>query len=451
MTTEAAYKHRGDPGPEKEDDLAAQVKELVHNELGHFLRDVEFRLGQIREVESRINQAAVASGEEGVIPTKIYVEDMVLGRHNITGYTVTANSPSAGNIAWNSVHVVYNGVDYTCADGSTAMKYVWFVKPGSGTAATLNTGNTKPTLGAGDALIFVNNGGVPISVLESSLPPALGNGAVDNSAIASGAVTPDKTSFYSALADAVTAAQTAADLAQATADGAINTYFQSNPPWATGSTQDPGKVGDIWYDADTGQGYRWSGAGGTPANTWILIQDTQITAALAAAQDAQTTANAKITTFYSPVGSVPTATAIGDLWVVTDQGNQLRRATATGTGSWTPVQISGAAIANKGIGTTQLADSAVTSGQLAANAVIAGKVASGAINNTNQIGSGVVTDTNIGSGISGSKLAAGTVGNTQIGTGIAGTKLADGTVGATQLGSGAITPVKLNILQHVLY
>jgi hypothetical protein len=370
-------------------DTRQALRQFMQEEFSHFLADVEWRVKQAYDVE---NRESIGGGSG-----QIYTEDLNVNKHMLTGYTTTANSPVAGSIAWSAVHVVFAGVDYTAADGSTNLKYVWFVKPGSGTTVTLNTSNTKPTLGANDALLFVNNNGVPINALDATIPVVLADGAVDSGAIVNGAVTAAKTDFYSTLNTAITNAQNAADLAQATADGAIVTYFQANPPWATGdataggATNPASKVGDIWYDSDDGQAYRWSGAGGTPANTWVMIEDNSIAAALAAAQAAQGTANSKITTFYSVLASVPSATAIGDLWVVTDQGNQLRRATATGTGSWTTVQISGAAIANGGVGDTQL-----------------------------------------GSGISGAKLTS-------------------GSVGSTQLGTGSVSPTKLNILQHVLY
>lgn len=367
---------------------AEGLREFMHTEFSHFLQDVEFRVKQAYDVQ---NRTTVMSGD------KVYAEDLDIGLHQITGYTMTANSPAAGSIAWTAVHIVFGGVDYTCADGNTANRYVWFVKPGSGTAATLQSGNTKPTLGPNDCLVFVNNAGTPVNALTASIPAAVGDGAVDSGAIVNGAVTAAKTDFYTSLSNAITTATNKADAAQATADGAVVTYFQSGAPWANGdataggATNPAAKTGDIWYDADDGQAYRWSGPGGTPVNQWVIIEDNSIAAALSAANNAQTTANSRITTFYAPVASVPTALAIGDMWIVTDLGNQLRRATATGTASWVTVQISGSAI------------------------------------------------------------AAGGIGDTQLGSGIDGAKLSSGTVGSTQLGTNAVTPTKLNILQHVMF
>jgi hypothetical protein len=53
----------------------------------------------------------------------------------------------------------------------------------------------------------------------------------------------------------------------------------------------------------------------------------------------QTQVNTKVSTFYAAFAATPTATAVGDLWVVTDQSNRLRRASALGTGSWVDVVL----------------------------------------------------------------------------------------------------------------
>src|SRR3954471_8087747 len=89
-----------------------EIKSLLYDELSHFLNDIEFRLAQTYAVTNR--------------QPMLYAEDICDNIHRITGYTVTANSPSGGSIAWASVHIVYNGVDYTLTNGNTALKYTWF-------------------------------------------------------------------------------------------------------------------------------------------------------------------------------------------------------------------------------------------------------------------------------------------------------------------------------------
>lgn len=103
--------------------------------------------------------------------------------------------------------------------------------------------------------------------------------------------------------DAVQALQDAAN-AQSTADGKIVTFFQDTAP--TGQT-----VGDIWFDTnDQNKPYRWDGT------SWVEARD-------AKALEALQTAETKVTTFFQP--SQPTAEAVGDLWVDTDDGNKTYR------------------------------------------------------------------------------------------------------------------------------
>lgn len=99
--------------------------------------------------------------------------------------------------------------------------------------------------------------------------------------------------------------------AQATADGKIATFYQASAPTAEG-------VGDIWFDTDDGnKQYRWSGS------AWVVADDTRIGQAISDAADAQATADGKVVTFVAT--SAPTAEAVGDLWLDTDDGNKLYR------------------------------------------------------------------------------------------------------------------------------
>lgn len=408
--------------------LIAEIKALMHDEFSHFLADVEFRVKQAYDVAARATGA-----DSGTV----YAEDLHIGRHLLTGYTITNNSPAAGSIAWSSLHIVYNGVDNTITNGNTANKYAWWDPAVS--ATVLQTGNTVPTLTGSAALIFVNNGGVATNAVDSTVAVAVGAGvvtaasiaagAVGTAAIADSAITPAKTSFYTALSDAIAAAQSDADAAMALADGTISTYFQATAPWATGTTQPDNKTGDIWYDSDDGQGYRWSGPAGTPVNTWVLIKDTGITTALANAAAAQTTANSKIQTFYAANSATPTASATGDLWVVTDKGNLTRR--------W-----SGSAWVDLAVGTDAIAAGAVTGAKIASGTVAAANIATGAVGTT-QLADSAVT---------GAKITAGTVGATQLAdSAVTGAKIASGAVGASQIAAGAVGATKLSVFKHMLY
>ncbi|CAM0034426.1 tail fiber protein [Vibrio phage D164] len=113
-----------------------------------------------------------------------------------------------------------------------------------------------------------------------------------------------------ALASAATAITNAAN-AQATADGKVVTFFQNNQP-ATGS------IGDLWIDTNDGNKlYRHNGT------TWVLAQDQGISSAITAAANAQSTADSKVVTFYQD--AQPTTGSLGDLWIDTDNGNNVSR------------------------------------------------------------------------------------------------------------------------------
>jgi hypothetical protein len=118
-----------------------------------------------------------------------------------------------------------------------------------------------------------------------------------------------------ALSDAADAIADAAT-AQGTADGKVTTFYQDDIPTAEA-------VGDLWIDTNDGNKlYRWG------SGTWTEIRDTGIAAAIEAAEDAQSTADGKIVTFYQD--GIPTSTSAGDLWVDTNDGNKLYRATSAG-------------------------------------------------------------------------------------------------------------------------
>ena len=105
------------------------------------------------------------------------------------------------------------------------------------------------------------------------------------------------------------AAIAAAAAAQDTADGKIDSFFQTTAP-ASGMA-----LGDLWFDTDDGnKQYRYNGS------TWVVVQDTAIGTAIANAAGAQATADSKVRTFYAASTATPTATGVGDLWYVTDLG-----------------------------------------------------------------------------------------------------------------------------------
>jgi len=116
--------------------------------------------------------------------------------------------------------------------------------------------------------------------------------------------------WQSARDTGIEAAIASAATAQATADGKIESFYQSSMP--------SGSLGDFWIDTDDGNKlYRHNGT------TFIEVQDDAIATAISDAAGAQATADGKITTFYQT--SAPTAEGVGDLWVDTDDSNKLYR------------------------------------------------------------------------------------------------------------------------------
>lgn len=127
-----------------------------------------------------------------------------------------------------------------------------------------------------------------------------------------GDITANKTANDTANVNGVPVSQITSDISQAlqdaqtaqdTADNKIQTFYQDGEP--TGLTSSDS--GDLWIDTNDGNRlYRWDG------NNWLQARDDGIGTALQAAQDAETLAGTKITTYFQ--STEPTADTIGDLW-----------------------------------------------------------------------------------------------------------------------------------------
>ena len=116
-----------------------------------------------------------------------------------------------------------------------------------------------------------------------------------------------------ALQEAQNAA-TAAASAQTAADAKVRIFRQAAAP--TGLVA--GDVNDLWIDTDDANKlYAWSGS------AWIATDNTQIAAALTAANTANTTVATKITVFRQIAQPATTGRTTGDLWIDTDDANKL--------------------------------------------------------------------------------------------------------------------------------
>lgn len=123
---------------------------------------------------------------------------------------------------------------------------------------------------------------------------------------------------------------------QSQVDGAITTWFGSVEPtlmnipasdWTTVVLKDV-HLGDLYYDDVSGYAYRFSYK--NAVYSWILIHDTDIADALAAANKAQDTADAKRRVFY--VQPVPPYD-VGDLWTQGISGELMRATVARAEGA----------------------------------------------------------------------------------------------------------------------
>jgi hypothetical protein len=170
------------PAENPQQALASVVEQVIDAKFADVLRDISYRIEVLKDV---------VSTAEG-LPHKITSQHLNLAHHLLDGYTFTANSPSTGYVAWTDCHVVYQGTDYTISNSSTGSKYIYWLQA---TPSAFQVAATKPSLGASDCLVAVNEGGSPYVVL---VPGKLRSGAylldatVGTNELGGGAVTSAK-------------------------------------------------------------------------------------------------------------------------------------------------------------------------------------------------------------------------------------------------------------------
>lgn len=317
--------------------LESKIEEIIQTRFAHILEDISFRIGQQYELAAR---NAEGSGAKG----KVFAEDLnLLGRHFMTGYAVTANTPSAGSIAWTDLHIVYNGQDYPITNGNTAMKYAWWSP--TVTPTVLQSNNVKPNLATGEVLLFLNNGGTPVVMLSdtnASLPKALADGTVDSGAILANAVT------NSAIATG--AVNSASLAANAVTTSAI----------ATGAVTSTGLAANAVTSTAI--------AGGAVTSTALGANSVTATAIANSAINRESQLNTGV------VG-----------------------ATALGANAVTSVKLADGAVVREAqlaanvVGSTAIANNAVDTAALQANAVTSTVLANGAVVRSAQLSSNVVS------------------------------------------------------------
>lgn len=121
-------------------------------------------------------------------------------------------------------------------------------------------------------------------------------------------------------------------------DGNICSWFYPGVPTSTNFPASEWKteelkqqhLGDLYYNKNTGVGYRWTVSGSS--YNWETIKDVEVNKALEAASKAQASADGKIRCFTStPVPPYD----IGDLWVQGSSGDIMRCKVARASGSYT--------------------------------------------------------------------------------------------------------------------
>ncbi len=130
------------------------------------------------------------------------------------------NTPSAGYIAWQDVHIQYKGTTYNIPNGNTDKRYViWkYADPDA-----FYGSDEFPTLGPDDLLVFLNKNGtyaiVPrtqivdgsLIVSDSIMTDAIAANAVTTAKIAAGAITADLIAANAIGAGAIAAGAVTAD------------------------------------------------------------------------------------------------------------------------------------------------------------------------------------------------------------------------------------------------
>jgi len=121
-------------------------------------------------------------------------------------------------------------------------------------------------------------------------------------------------------------------------------YYQASEP--TGDID----TGDFWIDSDDNMIYRYNGS------AWVEVQDDDIATAIANAATAQSTADGKVYVWRQ--ASAPTAEAVGDLWLDSDDGDKMYRWSGS---AWVEVQDDDIATAIANAATAQAtADGKIT-------------------------------------------------------------------------------------------
>lgn len=135
-------------------------------------------------------------------------------------YSVDDQTPGLGYISWANVSIFYDGAIQPIANGSTNKRYVYWL---AASPTVMFSSDAYPTLGPEDCIVFLNNGGVAHSVLDSDYvhgdliisgtvgARAIAVGAIRADHISAGAITADKIDAFAITAEHIGAGVIEAD------------------------------------------------------------------------------------------------------------------------------------------------------------------------------------------------------------------------------------------------
>lgn len=114
------------------------------------------------------------------------------------GYSLQHNTPTTGSIQWSGVDIIYDGISYAVGNGTTNKKYSYWLLSSPN---VLQTSDAYPSLTAADCLVFVNNGGVGISVLDASVMDGsiIVPGTIQSDALVAGSISSSHIAAHSII------------------------------------------------------------------------------------------------------------------------------------------------------------------------------------------------------------------------------------------------------------